>query len=484
VRFAAPSAPPWAAARPAPSCPLWPGGRLALLALPGRQAQVAAEGGLEEALLGDGSLDVGQADFLKRLNANFGAIQEELRTLAAEQRELRRRLDACGCAAEGTRSSSAVEAGDGEEGVSPGAVAGPSLDSGGDWGPLVAVDVANTDWLKEVLFGGEPWVLHCVDGRASEPPEQQLPAIFQEAAVQLKSLASFGLLDCWQRTASGKTLAHRFDFPKPPVTFAVANGDPPALVDVQGMAKPWQLRRKLQGLVQASVARIGDPKSFKSFCTSRRACLVVGFKAARTLASAMRLLNPVLEHHRGVRAVAVDTSVWKVQLDKSLAATKPKRKGKQPKEQAEMLCISRQSGSSWQGAWLKAPADDAPPTEEALGSFLERCSKGSGMLAMTGPPSIAQRPPEQPPRPRAPPPSSTAPGPAAAGKGRGRAPTPSPRSVPGRGARARKDHVGSRRTLPEDEPLFSAVEEESNEGAGAEDAEGEAEEEDVEEVEL
>ena len=84
--------------------------------------------------------------------------------------------------------------------------------------------VANTDWLKEVWFGGRSWILYCYDKKDAKA---QLPTVFQESASQLKGIATFGKVDCWQRTASGKTLAHRFDFPKPPVVFAVANGDPP-----------------------------------------------------------------------------------------------------------------------------------------------------------------------------------------------------------------------------------------------------------------
>jgi len=111
-------------------------------------------------------------------------------------------------------------------------------DLGDDKDGIVSIDVANTDWLKEVLFGGRPWILYCDDRKGLRDHyvhHMHLPAVFEESASQLKGIASFGKLDCWQRTASGKTLAHRFDFPKPPVMFAVANGDPPMVLDLEGL---------------------------------------------------------------------------------------------------------------------------------------------------------------------------------------------------------------------------------------------------------
>merc|ERR1712125_154590 len=121
---------------------------------------------------------------------------------------------------------------------------------------------------------------------------------------------------------SGKTLAQRFNFPQPPVIFAVANGDPPIPVNFTGLVKPWQLRRKVQNYLKADVVRIDSIGKFRSFCSSRRACVVVGFKNEDILSDTLALLFPILPRFRSVRAVAVDTSLWKVKLDSSLAAAR------------------------------------------------------------------------------------------------------------------------------------------------------------------
>jgi hypothetical protein len=400
----------------------------------------------------------------------------------------------------------------------------------------VTIDTANTDWLKEVLFGGRPWILYCDEkGRGKS---SQLPAVFQESASQLKGIASFGRLDCWQRTASGKTLAHRFDFPKPPVMFAVANGNPPMLLDFEGMTKPWQLRRKAQTYLGAEVTRIDSSETFKSACTSRRACVVVGFKTATMLSETLSVLQPLLQEHRGVRAVSVDTSVWKVKMDKKLVETKPKRKeGHQ--ERSYIVCLVRsdpqgKSGKSRTGSQSRAGAffrltGDASPTTENLENFLDQCNRQKNLVGMAEVPKISLRPPEQP-KPRAAPKNASseplyeanagkASGKtteplyeAKAGKASGKAapkgttskakaaetkkkPMPrysgAPQQKSGNGKafgskKQKLDKVGSRESLPDDEPLFSAVQEDDGEafGEGAEDDAAEDDSDDIEEVEL
>jgi len=420
-----------------------------------------AQGTLGEVAQHGGS----QAVVLEALVSSIESMKQQLHEVLQEQRELKKHLEACGCKAGSTNGEQPhrnIAEDDGKVGpglnTRPEAV--PELDH------VVTIDVGNIEWVKEVFFGGEPWIVHCIDAKDGKHPNQQVLTVFQEAAVELKSLANFGVIDCWQRTASGKTLAHRFNLPKPPVAFAVANGDPPEVVDIEGVTKPWQLRRKLQSTLQATVTRIDGPKSFKALCTSRRACLVVGFKTANALSGAMQVLSPLLAKQRGVRAVAVDTSVWKVQLDKSLTATKPKKTGNRT-EKAEILCIARRSsGSAWSGAFMRAHEEML--ATNVVAPFLERCHKGSkNLLAISSAPRIELRPPEQPKYHSA---------------GRtGRSPTSSPRpnsrqsgqskqklrsSIrPSRKddrSNARRDHVGSRDKLEQqDEPVFSVSDEEA-----------------------
>mmetsp|Transcript_71519 Transcript_71519/g.155370 ORF Transcript_71519/g.155370 Transcript_71519/m.155370 type:complete len:471 (+) Transcript_71519:101-1513(+) len=384
------------------------------------------------------------------------SIREELRIIKEEQTQLRLRLDQCQCATDSEASLASL----GSDSVGSGSLDNATLLSRRTdeefVGSLLRVDVSNMAWLKEVLFGGRPWVLHCDD--AQDPSLSSPPQVLDEAAQQLKELATFGVVDCWQKTESGKTLAQRFNFPGPPVAFAVANGDPPLVLDLEGVTKPWQLRRKVQAHLAASVARINSPEAFRSTCTSRRACVLVGFRTAPALAAALRVFNVVLEDHRGVRAVAVDTSVWKVKLDKALTASRPKGDA----EAADVVCIARVSGSRAKGGAFLRLLPGAQLNPESLGAFLGRCAVGKNLIRLTQQPNITVRPPDLPKISSKPAPSPST----STGSKAGKASRPSSsrksefkrRAAKSKGKRkATSDRVGSRAALEEEEPLFSAA---------------------------
>lgn len=415
------------------------------------------------------------------LEALVSDLQTEVQSLRLEHKELRRRLDGCACSHSADLRNGEDE--DAQVDIEASANIDAEIDqkASDETGGIVNIDVGNTDWLKEVLFGGRPWVIYCDD--KSDKKRLPPPAVFQESAVQLKGMATFGTLDCWERTASGKTVAHRFDFPGPPVMFAVANGDAPKVVDLEGLAKPWQLRRKVQSHLVASVTRIDKTETFKSVCSSRRACLIIGFKTAPMLADTLGLIQPLLDEHRGVRAVSVDTSVWKIKLDAKMATTKPKKKEGE-KERSNMLCIARSSGKQSRGAFFRYTGE-AAPTAEDVEVFLDRCATGKNLVPMSATPQISLRPPDQP-KGYYPPPSSTASSTpsgkseSSKAKGKGKAqPTktarrPIPRYSSSSGQRSRaspksgktnrkQDHFGSRDSLEQSqEPLFTTVEDGSD----------------------
>eukprot|EP00747_Dinoflagellata_sp_TGD_P185485 gnl/TRDRNA2_/TRDRNA2_42048_c0_seq1.p1 gnl/TRDRNA2_/TRDRNA2_42048_c0~~gnl/TRDRNA2_/TRDRNA2_42048_c0_seq1.p1 ORF type:complete len:540 (-),score=121.12 gnl/TRDRNA2_/TRDRNA2_42048_c0_seq1:88-1491(-) len=463
------------------------------------------------------------------LKESIRAMQEEfsrsLQAMQEELAELRRDLDDCDC-----RSGSKTELDDtgstlqhseedeeehSDAGESESAAVESDIDYSSESGSIVRLDVGNQAWLKEVFFGGKPWLVFCEDKSSKNKHLTTPPPIFTEASVQLKNLATFGVVDCWERTSSGKTLAHRFDFPKPPVTFAVANGDPPVPIDMEGIVKPWQLRRKVQSHLQVSVPRMDSAASFQSLCTRRPACLVVGFKSAPVLASALAVLNPVLEEHRAVRAVAVDTAVWKVSLDSSLAATKPKDSKKKQKsggqEYADLLCVGHQLGGKKRGGAFFRTSGDSPPTALELETFLDNCARGRLLVEIKKAPTLSLRPTTQPISATSTQPSSSSSTKKKSNKTSSsgekkkeklKKPIPSYGSSQKSTTKQRKsmaesakfasaasgaakgkvrDHVGSRKSLEEEEPLFSAVDPEDEDDEEVDEESGsDANEEEVE----
>lgn len=271
---------------------------------------------------------------------------------------------------------------------------------------LVHVDLEDEAWVKEVFFGGRPWVLHCLDTRATV--RQEVPEVLKDSAFKLRHMATFGTINCWDRLPqSQKTLAQRFSLPKPPLTLAVANGDPPARLDLSSVVTAEQLQKLATPHLNTKLTHIDGLASFKSFCTKRNSCLVVAYRSAATLREASRVLAPVLEAHRSVRAVALDSSVYMLRLDERLSGRRPVVGS----ARADILCLSRGQappvpnnkrlakasakaglkGAAREGqkggAFLQGTALD--PGEVA--KFVERCEGGTELLPLLDSPWISRR---------------------------------------------------------------------------------------------
>merc|ERR1712014_569140 len=95
--------------------------------------------------------------------------------------------------------------------------------------------------------------------------------------------------------SSGKTLAQRFGFSKsPPVTFAVANGDPPMLLNLHDVNSPSLLKQKIGLYLNVQVTEIDGLQRFKALCSRRRACVVIGFQSMANRVGAVEVLVPAL----------------------------------------------------------------------------------------------------------------------------------------------------------------------------------------------
>ncbi|CAE7235868.1 SYP42 [Symbiodinium natans] len=111
---------------------------------------------------------------------------------------------------------------------------------------VVALDAQDTAKLKKVLFGGDPWLIYCIN---DETVNQRLPQILEESGRSLwRSLGlSVGLLRCWDETSSGRSVAQRFKLSlKPPLSFVVANGNKPRLLQLTGISKVEDLERRIK----------------------------------------------------------------------------------------------------------------------------------------------------------------------------------------------------------------------------------------------
>lgn len=326
---------------------------------------------------------------------------------------------------------------------------------------LSHVDVQDTANLKALLFGGQPWLVYCVNNQTLNYP---LPTVLEEGSGQLwRSLGvQVGVLRCWDSTASGRSVAQRFGLKRsPPLSFVVANGNKPRVVDFAGISKIEDLERKMLPALALEVHKIDALKKWPNLCTSRRSCIVVGHKHQAQKETALNMLKPLLEQYRSTKLVTLDTSFWQLKLENKIAATRKNKGG------ADVLCLARTeptgSGNATFGGLFFQEFDSS-----SAAAFFKACSEHSDLVPMSAAPKIKARP----------------------SKPKKVVSTPQrPQSQPVKQKpkeRSNVDRVGSRTSLDQEEPLFEAVEETADEeqaGDGSDEGE-DGEEVETDEVEL
>lgn len=320
------------------------------------------------------------------------------------------------------------------------------------------LDIKDTAKLKAVLFGGEPWLIYCVNNVTQS---QRLPKVLEEGASSLKSNIGLrvGVLPCWEPTESGRSVAQRFKFKtSPPLAFVVANGNKPRVLNMVGVSKPEDIEKKVLPALKLDIHRIDSLKKWPELCTSRRACIIVGHKNAAQRDTAVNLLKPLHEKHRVLNIVTLDTSFWRLKLDDGILQTRRKDKS------ADILCLARHDGgkdgnSTHSGSFMQSL------TKSAASEFLQACEDRKDLVKVNVSPRISAK--SSKPKTVTVPPTTSRPK-------KPPAPAPPPKPKP-KEARANVDHVGSRETLErEEEALFEAVEEEETSADSGSDASSDA----------
>lgn len=122
---------------------------------------------------------------------------------------------------------------------------------------IVHLDVQDTAKLKTVLFGGEPWLIYCINADTENYP---LPKVLEESARSLwrSSGLSVGVLKCWDETSSGRSVAQRFKLNlKPPLAFVVANGNKPKTLRLTGISKADDLEKRIRPALALEIVAWG-----------------------------------------------------------------------------------------------------------------------------------------------------------------------------------------------------------------------------------
>jgi len=338
------------------------------------------------------------------------------------------------------------------------------------------VDVQDTAKVKDVLFGGDPWLVYCVNNKTAN---QRLPEVLEESARPMST--SLGLktvvMSCWDQTASGRSIAKRFKLrDSPPLSFVVANGNKPRILNLVGASKTEELEKKIAPALKVVTYKIDTLKKWSTMCASRRTCVVIGHKKTAQRDTALNIVRPLQTQFRAIKVVTLDTSFWQLKLNDTVLQTRPSDK----KGSADVLCLAKDDtgsggNASYKGVFLQSLDDSS------ASAFFQACEKRVELVPIG---STAPRINARPSKPKKAQPAPL------------RNPQPTPPPSPSREKpKAKIDRVGSRDKMEsEDEVLFEAVEEEDTgdekEGDDSDgndeqsEGEGEEQEDGGEEVEL
>ncbi|EKX54365.1 hypothetical protein GUITHDRAFT_99847 [Guillardia theta CCMP2712] len=177
------------------------------------------------------------------------------------------------------------------------------------------IELNNADLLKEVFFGGDPWMVHCANENTTG-----LSAGFLGAAKRLSVTSSikFGAIDCGGKLPSNKTFYERFKLPlydfnkNRPLGFLFANGDSPLQIPDDLYSEPKKLSNWAEKNSKPSVKEVAWDRTFQKFCILRDACVMLHTKGKY---KAPAWLVKVMTRHRATKFVSINRKMHKTSFD-------------------------------------------------------------------------------------------------------------------------------------------------------------------------
>ncbi|CBZ54207.1 conserved hypothetical protein [Neospora caninum Liverpool] len=203
------------------------------------------------------------------------------------------------------------------------------------------IDVTDTERLKEVMFGGNPWIVLCrwpenkkcrahvdTDGAGSIRKvrmhvsplfyvPRKVPEILDNHRQELMKFGSLGSVDCSANLPSGTKFAERFRIPSSTEAMVITNGKAPRILNVWAL-KNWEnLSSFLQRNTKIEVRSVEENISFTKNCLfppgSR--CIIFARKGGFTPETKHKVIAGTVGKKgktRKLKVVTVDTGKYQV----------------------------------------------------------------------------------------------------------------------------------------------------------------------------
>lgn len=252
------------------------------------------------------------------------------------------------------------------------------------------LSVAQPDALKEVLFGGEPWLVHCSRTGIVLPAYMKSPRYLGNIPD-----LRFGLLDCEEPLPSGKSTRERFKLGSSAI-FTTANGNGPRPLPAAALNSAYALAAYVRTAVALPIVEVTTDEQLAAGCLIRP-CLLLAERAvsgdtARNISAAHRKLRVMtvpasheLKHQSGALALAL------VRVPESAAG------GAAASEEDSAEEAGKDSAPTHSSRWLERVYEGDVGDVHALSAFAASIPARAGDSALNWfaeaerPPKIASR---------------------------------------------------------------------------------------------
>lgn len=258
------------------------------------------------------------------------------------------------------------------------------------FGGFKYVKASNTAFLKDILLGGDPWLVYCA---YPNTPAEKLHPLLEKSISDLQPFVSLAQLDCSAKMESGRSVLERFKLLNSTIGFVVANKTPPQPIPQYSMQSTEKLLKFVETTIKPKVKFIDRPGAFDKLCTGRSPCMVVGHREMLDSKWIDTTLYDSMTLHRQVTVALVNTRKFKMQLEDSLISTLPK-----DKQLTRLLCLTRLPPTSKieDGEWIGTFFNGDKTSFSSLKSFMKACgskhkSVPSGFVRLEKTPILLNR---------------------------------------------------------------------------------------------
>lgn len=249
--------------------------------------------------------------------------------------------------------------------------------------PFVDVKTQEAD-LKEIFFGGHPYVVYCQAGKS-----KLVPKLVIEGANLLPRGFSTVMLNCDDIIpASGTSVYERFNLDSKGIpAFVVANGEKPVQFNRESFYNSQYFAEFAKHQTTPKLKEVTNETQFRSFCTKKERCVAIGHKG-KLSDSAKEAIEYANSYWRKQRVATIDTARYAIKLDAVLSASleQQMKDGKTGKGYLSGLCLE----TSGEGG-----DPDIPPkamvrriTEGEIYYFMKDCMGSSGLSEVKHVPSL------------------------------------------------------------------------------------------------